>query len=257
MRDITLCHPRIQTLAAKLIAECAKQGLKIATSETYRTVEEQNALYAQGRTTPGKIVTNAQGSSYSSYHQWGTAFDFYMNDGLGAFSYTSNGKERVADFNAVGAIGKSLGLEWGGDWKSPIDKPHFQLPDWGSTTAGIKKLYKDPTEFMKTWHKQPVGWIHNDIGWYYLYENGSYKTNSWDKINGDWYWFNESGYAYMNQWVKDGNDWFYLDGDCKMVTGLRIINNKLYYFKENGAMTTLPVGLTLVPDANGELHEKK
>ena len=34
-------------------------------------------------------------------------------------------------FSKVGAIGKSIGLEWGGDWKTPVDKPHFQLPDWG------------------------------------------------------------------------------------------------------------------------------
>ena len=54
MRDITLCHPRLQTLAAELIKECAKQGLQIKIGETLRTVAEQDALYAQGRTKPGK-----------------------------------------------------------------------------------------------------------------------------------------------------------------------------------------------------------
>ena len=38
MRDITLCHPRLQVLAAQLVEECSKQGLKIAIGETYRTV---------------------------------------------------------------------------------------------------------------------------------------------------------------------------------------------------------------------------
>ena len=66
MRDITLCHPRLQVLAGKLLEECSKQGLVIAIGETLRTVAEQDALYAQGRTTPGQIVTNARGSSYSS-----------------------------------------------------------------------------------------------------------------------------------------------------------------------------------------------
>ena len=75
MRDITLCHPRIQTLAAELIRKCADQGLQIKIGETLRTTAEQDALYAQGRSKPGKIVTNAKGSSYSSYHQWGVAFD--------------------------------------------------------------------------------------------------------------------------------------------------------------------------------------
>ena len=66
MRDITLCHPRLQTLAAELTKECEKQGLKIKIGETLRTTAEQDALYAQGRTKPGTIVTNAKGSSYSS-----------------------------------------------------------------------------------------------------------------------------------------------------------------------------------------------
>ena len=56
MRDITLCHPRLQLLAGQLVDECNKQGLKIKIGETLRTVAEQDALYAQGRTKPGNIV---------------------------------------------------------------------------------------------------------------------------------------------------------------------------------------------------------
>lgn len=85
MRDITLCHPRLQELAKKLIENCEKAGLKIKIGETLRTKAEQDELYAQGRTKPGSIVTNAPGSSYSSYHQWGTAFDIYRADGKGAY----------------------------------------------------------------------------------------------------------------------------------------------------------------------------
>ena len=109
MRDITLCHPRLQTLAEQLIEECNKQGLKIKSGETLRTVAEQDALYAQGRTNPGAIVTNAPGNSYSSYHQWGTAFDIFRNDGSGAYNESGN------FFDRVGAIGVSIGLEWGGN----------------------------------------------------------------------------------------------------------------------------------------------
>ena len=141
MRDITLCHPRLQTLAAELIRKCAEQGLQIKIGETLRTTAEQDALYAQGRTKPGKIVTNAKGSSYSSYHQWGTAFDIYRADGCGAY-YDKDGF-----FSKVGAIGVSIGLEWGGSWKSIVDKPHFQLPDWGSSTSGIKKKFKTPIDY--------------------------------------------------------------------------------------------------------------
>lgn len=144
-RDITKLHPRLQTLAKKLKTECAKQGLKIEFSECLRTVAEQDALYAKGRTAPGSIVTNAKGSSYSSMHQWGVAIDFYRNDGKGAY-YDNDGF-----FKKVGAIGKKLGLEWGGDFKSIKDNPHFQLPDWGSTTSKLKATYGTPAKFMKIW----------------------------------------------------------------------------------------------------------
>ncbi len=144
-RDITKLHPDLQKLVASLQKECLLQGLKIGISECVRTIAEQDALYAQGRTAPGGIVTNAKGSTYSSMHQWGVAFDFYRNDGRGAYL------DADGFFTKVGKIGQKLGLEWGGTWKSPVDKPHFQLPDWGSTSSIIKITYGTPGNFMKTW----------------------------------------------------------------------------------------------------------
>ena len=177
MRDITLCHPRLQVLAGKLVDECNQQGLKIKIGETLRTKAEQDALYAQGRTKPGQIVTNAPGSSYSSYHQWGTAFDFFRNDGKGAYFDKDN------FFKQVGELGVSLGLEWGGNWKSIVDRPHFQLPDWGSSTSGIKKLYRTPEEFMKTWVRteEKYGWLKDAIGWWYRI-----RTEAIRRANGFW-----------------------------------------------------------------------
>lgn len=145
MRNINRCHPRLIELSKKLVSACRGQGLIIGIGESFRTKEEQDALYAKGRTAPGNIVTNAKGSSYSSHHQWGTAFDIYRNDGKGVYT------DGDGFFEKVGKIGKSIGLEWGGDWKSPVDKPHFQLPDWGSTTTKLKKMYGTPENFMKTW----------------------------------------------------------------------------------------------------------
>lgn len=145
MRNINKCHPRLIELSKKLVSACKGQGLIIGIGESFRTKEEQDALYAKGRTAPGNTVTNAKGSSYSSHHQWGTAFDIYRNDGKGVYT------DGDGFFEKVGKIGKSIGLEWGGDWKSPVDKPHFQLPDWGSTTTKLKKMYGTPENFMKTW----------------------------------------------------------------------------------------------------------
>lgn len=145
MRDITMCHPQLQEFASKLLIECAKQGLVIKIGECFRTVAEQEALYAQGRTEPGQKVTNARGTSYSSQHQWGIAFDFYRADGKGAY-YNDD-----RFFQKVGAIGKSIGLGWGGDWKSPVDMPHLYLPYWGSTTTKLKNQYGNVEAFKKTW----------------------------------------------------------------------------------------------------------
>lgn len=143
-RDTTQLHPRLQAKIIELKAICEAKGLMIGVSECVRTVSEQDALYAQGRTKPGKIVTQVKGSSYGSMHQWATAFDFYRNDGKGAFN-NSDGF-----FYKVGKIGRSIGLEWGGDWKFK-DLPHFQLPDWGSNTGQLKAKYKTPEVFAKSW----------------------------------------------------------------------------------------------------------
>ena len=241
MRDITLCHPRLQELAGELLRECSAQGLAIQIGETLRTVEEQDALYAQGRTEPGNIVTNAPGSSYSSYHQWGTAFDFFRNDGKGAY-YDSDGF-----FARVGAIGVPLVLEWGGNWKNPMDKPHFQLPDWGSTTAGIKKLYKTPEEFMKSWARETAGWVKNANGWWYRREDGSYPFDKWCVINRHWYLFNKDGYmcTSWHRWngsrcdPEDGSgDWYYFDP-----TEGGPLEGACWHSRENGSMEIWEVDL--------------
>ena len=145
MRDITLCHPRLQAIASEWVKACESAGLKVAIGETYRTVAEQDALYAQGRTKPGNRVTNARGSSYSSQHQWGIAFDFYRADGKGAYN------EDGDFFGRAATIAKNLGLAWGGDWKSIVDKPHVYLPDWGSGTGILKQKYGTFENFKKTW----------------------------------------------------------------------------------------------------------
>ncbi|PPK80604.1 peptidoglycan L-alanyl-D-glutamate endopeptidase CwlK [Lacrimispora xylanisolvens] len=253
MRDITLCHPRLQALAAKLTAESDKQGLKIAIGETYRTVEEQDALYAQGRTKPGNKVTNAPGSTYSSYHQWGTAFDIYRNDGLGAYNEAGN------FFGRVGAIGVNIGLEWGGNWKSPVDKPHFQLPDWGSSTSGIKKVYASPEAFKKTWvpevlEKKKSGWKEKDGGWRFYYgDTGECVRNDWVKDHGKWYWFNAAGIMVTNTWYQYNSAWYYLGPDGAMCQSQLVENSgKIYAVDSDGKMITEPVKLT--PDQDGVLQ---
>jgi len=143
-RNVKDLHPRLQTKIAQLQQLCTEESLALGIGECFRSVSEQDELYAQGRTKPGSIVTNAPGSSYSSQHQWGIAFDFFKN--IKGHEYDDD-----AFFSRVAKLGKTLDLGWGGDWKSIVDKPHLYLPDWGSGTSILKSTYVDFDSFKKTW----------------------------------------------------------------------------------------------------------
>lgn len=117
-RNINDLHPYVAGLCRKLISECKKQGIELLVTSTYRDAESQNWLYAQGRTRAGAKVTNAK-AGYS-FHNFKLAFDIVPIVG---------GKAMWNDlrtFRRVGEIGKSLGLEWAGDWKSFPELAHFQ-----------------------------------------------------------------------------------------------------------------------------------
>lgn len=116
--------PEVQPIARALIQKSVEMGINIKIISGLRTYEEQDALYAQGRTTPGNIVTNARGGH--SNHNFGIAFD------VGVFEGNKYLPESTK-YKAVGALGMDLGLEWGGNWKSIVDQPHFQLrPMWAT-----------------------------------------------------------------------------------------------------------------------------
>ncbi|MEW6129585.1 MAG: M15 family metallopeptidase [Acidobacteriota bacterium] len=87
---------------------------------TYRSPEEQNALYAQGRTKPGKVVTNAKAGQSNHTKYPSPAFDIAFKDGAGRVHWT------VDLFKLFSVIAKRNGLSWGGDWKSFKDYPHFE-----------------------------------------------------------------------------------------------------------------------------------
>jgi peptidoglycan L-alanyl-D-glutamate endopeptidase CwlK len=133
---VKLLHPKIRDEVKDLI-EKAEQSLPItiaiAVPQGLRTIDEQNALYAQGRTKPGNIVTNASGGK--SYHNYGLAFDFclvYDTDKNGVYDETSwdirkdNDKDGVADCLEVVKVFEAAGYQWGGKWSSIKDYPHLQ-----------------------------------------------------------------------------------------------------------------------------------
>lgn len=118
-RKLEDLHPKVKNLAEQFIKKCAEQGIDVLIYSTYRDAAAQNALYAQGRTKPGKIVTNAKAGQ--SYHNWRCAFDFVP---------VVDGKARWDDkeaYKTCGIIGESLGLEWAGRWTGKLkETAHMQ-----------------------------------------------------------------------------------------------------------------------------------
>ena len=146
MRGLQHLHPEARERAEELQLLCKKNNLPILITETLRTTAEQNELYAKGRTTPGKIVTHAKGDTYQSAHQWGVAFDFCKNIKGQEYSDT-------AFFKAIGTLGKAIGLFWGGDFKTFVDLPHFELPKYlpNNSTSQLKNKYGTPSKFIAEW----------------------------------------------------------------------------------------------------------
>lgn len=111
-------HPQLSILVAQLISNLADLGMDVRVVQGLRTIAEQNALYAQGRSKPGKRVTNARGGQ--SNHNYGFACD------LCRFKNGQPDWNDLEAFKIIGREAKKLGLEWGGDWKF-VDRPHVQL----------------------------------------------------------------------------------------------------------------------------------
>ena len=124
-------HPKIRTKVREFLEDAERQGIVLRITSGLRTFEEQNKLYAQGRTAGGQRVTNAKGGQ--SWHNYGLAIDVVQMVGS-----TPVWK---ADWNKIGEIGEKHGFEWGGRWKF-VDKPHFQMR-FGLTIAQAQVRHRE------------------------------------------------------------------------------------------------------------------
>lgn len=128
-------NPVMQDKARAFIEALENKGLSPRIVQGLRTIDEQNALYAQGRTKPGARVTNAKGGT--SWHNYGVAIDIaFMN------------KDGSVDFNVsdeIGVLGESMGFEWGHRWVrfGIDDRPHFQLTGLPANPMSITKVQMD------------------------------------------------------------------------------------------------------------------
>lgn len=132
-RDIALLREDVRVNCEAFLALCRQEGLNVLVTQTVRDDEYQAALYAQGRTAPGEIVTNGK---TVTFHR-GLAFDICKN--VKGHEY-----DDAAFFARCGALGKAVGFSWGGDWKSFPDRPHFQWDDNGKHTSAMIRAGKLP-----------------------------------------------------------------------------------------------------------------
>lgn len=119
-RKLDDLHPRVKALAEAFVKRCDEAGYDILIYSTYRDIEAQNAIYAQGRTAKGSIVTNAKGGQ--SFHNYRVAFDWVP---------ISGGKARWNDsvaYAKCGKIAEEVGLEWAGRWTGKLkETAHCQF----------------------------------------------------------------------------------------------------------------------------------
>ncbi|MCP4330641.1 MAG: M15 family metallopeptidase [Alphaproteobacteria bacterium] len=131
-KRLATLHPKIRREACDLINAVAREtGVRLRVTQAYRSFAEQDALFAQGRTAPGRIVTKAKGGQ--SYHNYGLAIDVCeIRDGAAIFD---------CPWDRIAPIAEAAGWEWGGRWTSFPDKPHFQK-SFGRTTVELAQLHE-------------------------------------------------------------------------------------------------------------------
>lgn len=109
--------PALAVLIRELGDRLEYENITIRVTQGLRTLEEQNALFDQGRILPGKIVTNAKGGE--SWHNFGCACDVApFDDDIPDWNLGHPAWSRIV------LVGQSLGLRSGVSWK---DEPHFEL----------------------------------------------------------------------------------------------------------------------------------
>lgn len=137
--SIDSLDPYVASLARRFLDLAKQNGIDVRVISAFRSWDDQDALYAQGRTAPGDIVTDAMGGD--SYHNWSLAFDAVP------FKNGQPDWDDTATFNRLGELGQQAGLEWGGNWTTYqvalVDLPHYQYT-FGLTTEQLLNGARPP-----------------------------------------------------------------------------------------------------------------
>ena len=150
---INKLHPKAKEEVEMIIAECdaALTGrAKIRITQGLRNFQEQDGLYAIGRTKPGKKVTNAKAGQ--SIHNYGLAVDICLIiDGKTASWDMAKDwdNDQVADWYECVKIFAKHGWDWGGNWKTFKDLPHFEKKSIKTKTSEIKTTWRNLIKLPK------------------------------------------------------------------------------------------------------------
>lgn len=148
---IAKLHPSVREEVTNIIAECDKAltgKAKIRITQGLRTIAEQDIMYAKGRTSPGKKITNAKGGQ--SIHNYGFAVDICLiiNGKMASWDTKKDwDNDQVADWYECVKIFALYGWEWGGNWKTFKDMSHFEKRNYNSWKK-LSKLKKDKNGYV-------------------------------------------------------------------------------------------------------------
>lgn len=133
-----------------LAAACRARGADYFAISGYRSFDDQAALYEQGRTTPGKIVTKAK-AGYSA-HNYGIAIDWCFDADVARKGLQPEwGLDRYV---VLAEEAERLGLEAALRWKSFKEGPHIQLPITSRhiSLTMLKGRYEKTGRLESAWH---------------------------------------------------------------------------------------------------------
>jgi hypothetical protein len=165
-KGLSGCHPELQRRALELVRLGWKNNLSFGVYMALRTWDVQKALYLQGRVSLGevnkqrsiaglkpiveaenRIVTQADAGS--SWHNYGLAVDL-VEDGDPTMAGIQWSWKNNFNYLKLGALGKEVGLSWGGLWKSFKDYPHFEMTG-GLSLGEAKRLYLIRKSLKDVW----------------------------------------------------------------------------------------------------------
>lgn len=156
-KRIEKLHPLVRDEVEKIINECNEAltgNAKVRITQGLRTFEEQRLLHNKGRIAPGKKVTNAKAGQ--SIHNYGFAVDICLiiDEKIASWNTVKDwDNDTVADWYECVKIFSKYDWEWGGNWKTFKDLPHFEKRGYNNWRKLIK-MEKDQNGYVIIEKKQ-------------------------------------------------------------------------------------------------------